>query len=151
MNPIPEDPKREFSLSRRDFIRTSMAAGTGLLMTGPAILHGQASSSVTRDLKVAIIGTGSQGRVLLEACAGIPNIQFVAVCDMWDYSLRYGQGILRKRGFKPTPYEDYNFRKRHEWTFRAHFGPCPGWWRAPNFWFTQPKEFEKHDSHLPLA
>ncbi|MBN2235593.1 MAG: Gfo/Idh/MocA family oxidoreductase, partial [Opitutales bacterium] len=84
-----------------------MAAGTGLLMTGPAILNGQATSSVTRDLKVAIIGTGSQGRVLLEACSGIPNIQFVAVCDMWDYSLRYGQGILRKRGFKPNPYEDY--------------------------------------------
>lgn len=107
MKPSKENPDRELTISRRDFIRTSMAAGTGLLMTGPSILHGQAASSITRDLKVAIIGTGSQGRVLLEACAGIPNIQFVAVCDMWEYSLKYGQGILRKRGFKPNPYEDY--------------------------------------------
>ena len=59
------------------------------------------------DLRVAVIGAGEQGRVLIESMLRIPGIRIVALCDIWDYSRQYGSGYLRKYGHEVNVYEDY--------------------------------------------
>jgi predicted dehydrogenase len=93
-------------MGRRDFMQSSMAAGAGLWLAQAQGLRAQAQNSA-ETLNVAIIGVGAQGRVLLNSCVKISNLNFVAVCDIWEYSRTYGQRYLMKFGHKPEAYEDY--------------------------------------------
>jgi len=93
-------------IKRRSFLQSSLAAGAGIMLSQTQRLKAQAESS-SKTLNVAIIGVGAQGRVLLNSCVKIPNLNFVAVCDIWEYSQRYGQRYLMKFGHQPKVYEDY--------------------------------------------
>jgi predicted dehydrogenase len=98
-------PPVDSTVSRRDFIRSGVAAGAGLMMTAPAFAQNKKAKG--DDLNVAIIGTGAQGRVLIDASLAIPGIHYKAVCDIWDYSRRYGERYLGKNGHKVNAYADY--------------------------------------------
>ena len=106
-------------LSRRNFLHTG-AVGAGLIAlnaTGRA--RGQDAAApapaaapavpkgATEEVVVGLAGCGAQGRVLLEACMGIPGLKFVAVCDIWPYNLKYGQNYLKKFGHDPSAHEDF--------------------------------------------
>ena len=58
-------------------------------------------------LNLAIIGTGAEGQVLLDAMSKIPGLQFKAVCDIWTYNRKIGAGRLKKAGHIVNAYEDY--------------------------------------------
>ncbi len=71
-------------MDRRKFLRTSIYTGTGLYLVTSKNAQAQ-EASPSKVLKVALVGCGAQGQRLLAASKEIPGIQFVAVCDIWDY------------------------------------------------------------------
>lgn len=93
-------------ISRRDFVLASAAAGAGLALSGSAF--GQENQpKKSDDLNIAVIGVGAQGRVLLESIIRIPGIRVVAICDIWDYSLKYATRFVKKFGHVANGYENY--------------------------------------------
>ncbi|HUL54764.1 MAG TPA: Gfo/Idh/MocA family oxidoreductase [Opitutaceae bacterium] len=95
----PEAP----ALSRRDFLSTGVRLGAALV-AAPYLAR---AATAGDTLQVALIGCGEQGRVLLNAALKIPDIRFLAVCDIWEYNRTYGVRLLRKFGHDPKPFEDY--------------------------------------------
>jgi len=94
-------------MDRRGFIRqgAALSAGAGLFLATGKSAIAQATSA-DRVLKVGIVGCGAQGQRLLNACKDIPNIEFVAICDIWNYSRNQMLGMLRSATSQPAQYED---------------------------------------------
>lgn len=90
-------------LNRREFIAKSAmaAAATGLLASAASC------AKADRTLNLALVGAGTQGRVLLGDCLKLAGIQFRAVCDIWSFSQRYAKNTLKKFGQEVSVYEDY--------------------------------------------
>lgn len=136
---------RNAGLSRRAFLKSSAAAGAGLAFartssagqastpqaqapaTAPAV---EKSAPKPDDLKTALIGTGEQGRILMESCLHIPGIRIAAVCDIWSYSQQYARGYLRKYGQDPAVYEDYRDLLAKEKGLAAAVIATPDWMHA---------------------
>ncbi|MBN2409874.1 MAG: Gfo/Idh/MocA family oxidoreductase, partial [Candidatus Aminicenantes bacterium] len=136
------------ALSRRDFIKSTTAAGLGAAVAGrglgrepKGILGTRTGSAGPQDspnagaaqadeLRVALIGCGEQGRVLLESCLRIPGIRIVAVCDIWEYSRQYASGYLGKYDQPTTVYEDYRELLAKEKGLDAAIIATPDWVHA---------------------
>ena len=97
--------KKREKLSRRGFLQGATAAGAGLVWAGRAA--GAAGSSGGDHLNLALIGCGSQGRVLLTDCLKVPGVRFKAVCDIWDYHKSYAANILKAYKQDVNVYTDY--------------------------------------------
>jgi len=83
------------------------------------------------DLNVALIGVGAQGDVLLNAMLKIPNIRFVAVCDIWkEYNLKKAARLLKKYKFDVNSYEDYKEMLDKEKALDAVIIATPDFWHA---------------------
>jgi len=130
------------SLTRRDFIKSTTAIGLTAAIGGHGLAREQEPSASmaapkdrqpvpqTDDLRVALIGCGEQGRVLLESCLHIPGIRIVAVCDIWEYSRQYASGYLNKYGQSTTVYEDYHDLLAKEKGLDAAIIATPDWVHA---------------------
>lgn len=125
MNAEDHSPRRT-GITRREFVQSATAAG--LLATMPA--WAQEAPRSTDDLNVAIIGPGSQGRVLMNFCLKIPGIRFVAVCDIWPYHQRYAANILKKYDQLVNVYEDYREMLDQERDLDAVIVATPDWMHA---------------------
>jgi predicted dehydrogenase len=101
---MPTPDKTGFS--RRDFLSTGAKLGAAIL-AAPYIARAASGSGKSDTLNVALIGCGEEGRVLLSAALKIPDIRFVAVCDIWPYNRTYGERLLKKFGHDPKPFEDF--------------------------------------------
>jgi predicted dehydrogenase len=115
---------------RRTFLK--LAAGTGAALAWgklPAFGINPAKENV---LNIAMVGVGAQGRVLLEACQKIPNIRFVAVCDIWDYAREYARRYLKKFGHEPAPYSDIEDMLANEKNLDGVIVATPDCWHAPH-------------------
>lgn len=78
---------------RRGFLRSTVAASGSLVLAARA--SGETASFEPGDLRVALIGAGTQGQMLLNAALKIPGIKFQAVCDIWEnYNLQQAARIL---------------------------------------------------------
>ncbi|MBC7349887.1 MAG: Gfo/Idh/MocA family oxidoreductase [Candidatus Aminicenantes bacterium] len=124
-------------LSRRDFLKTTAAAGltvaTGKLFGTPLIIidEGQGQALMpSEELRVALIGAGEQGRILLDCCLRIPGIKIAAICDIWEYSRTYASGYVRKYGQTPNIYEDYRQMLNSEKDLDAVIVATPDWVHA---------------------
>lgn len=119
-------------ITRRNFIKSSATAGLGLALARHA--PGQAESKTelppSDQLNIALIGAGTQGRVLLESCLRIPGLRFAAVCDIWEYSQRYASRYLLKYGHKVNVYEDYREMLSKEKNLDAVIVATPDWVHA---------------------
>ena len=105
-------------------------AGTGL-MVAPWIKTLGQKSSVSNDINVALIGTGAEGQVLINACLKIPNIKFKAVCDIWeDYNLKRAYRLLKKYGHELNAYVDYREMLAKEKDLDAVIVATPDFWHA---------------------
>ena len=120
---------RRLEIGRRAFLASAAAAGAGMAF---GIGSGSASGAASADeLNCAIIGAGSQGMVLLRDALRIPGIRFKAVCDIWEYSRRYGSGVVRSTK-QPVPnvYTDYREMLASEEDLDAVLIATPDWMHA---------------------
>ena len=122
------------SITRRDFVRTTAAAGAGLWLAGNLTSSRQSPSPATpasNKLTVALIGFGAQGRVLLESLLVIEGIQLVAVVDIWDYARTYAVKYLKAMGVTVRAYENHTDLLAGEKDLQAVVVACPDFWHAP--------------------
>jgi len=139
-----DKPKTKKTLTRRDFLMASAAAGLSAAVAGkaqaqeqpkpgapaettPAPPPQQAPVPPSEELRIALIGCGEQGRVLMESCLRIPGIRIAAVCDIWEYSRQYARGYLNKYAQKPNVYEDYRDLLAKEKDLDAALVATPDW------------------------
>jgi predicted dehydrogenase len=130
-----QDKKKKKILSRREFLKSSTSAGLGMALAGPVlsnppIVRKTQETIKAAELKIAVIGTGVQGRVLIESCLRIPEVRIMAICDIWDYSQRYASQYLKKYGFEVGVYEDYRELLDKEKNLDAAIVATPDWMHA---------------------
>jgi predicted dehydrogenase len=120
-------------IDRRKFLGYAAAAGAGLLLT-----HRRAEAAPgkrkgsTDEIRIALIGAGAQGQVLMNSCLKIPGVRFQAVCDIWEaYNLRRAQRMLEKFGQNVSAYEDYRQMLAEEKGLDAVLIATPDFWHAP--------------------
>ena len=121
--------KNAKAIDRRQFIKTSTAAGASLILA-PHVLTGAKSFGVD-DINVALLGAGAQGQVLMNACLKIPGIRFKAVCDIWkEYNQKRVYRLLGKYGHKLNAYQDYREMLANEKDLDAVIIATPDFWHA---------------------
>ncbi len=139
MTPLPHQPVPGIGgpdVDRRGFLQTFAAASAGLMILRPGELLATAATgapgkSGSDELRIALVGVGAQGRVLMDCMLKIPNVRFAAVCDIWDYNLTYGQRYLRKNGFEVNAYSDFEDMLSKEKSLDAVIVATPDFWHAP--------------------
>ncbi len=99
-------------MKRRDFLKTSVGGAAGLALGTPHSAMPADQSNAT--LQLGLIGVGFQGRALLSAARGVPDIRFRAICDIWPYAQNYGKRYLARYGHNVTTYADYRRMLEHE-------------------------------------
>jgi len=123
------------SLTRREFIGTTAAAGAGLLLTSCSPDAGPKAAvnkgSVLNKINVALIGCGAQGQVLLDSLQVITGIRLVAVVDIWDYNRNSNVRRLKDNGFDVKGYHDYEELLSNEKDLQAVVVAVPDFWHAP--------------------
>lgn len=124
-----ESKLKKPSIDRRRFVQSVAAVGAGMAMVHPTWVEAQAGSD---DLKIAIIGAGSQGRNLIINCLRIPGLYFAAVCDIWPYHQKYAANILKKYDQPVNVYADYRHMLAEESDLDAVIVASPDWMHAPH-------------------
>jgi len=115
-------------VSRRGFLRAAGAAGVvgAGLAAGPIIM----AADEGPPINVALIGCGTQGRVLTEQAVKIPDIRFMAVVDIWPFSQRYASRRLKAYGHDVNIYTDYRDVLEKEKDLQAVIVATPDWMHA---------------------
>jgi len=116
-------------MTRRQFVQSAAVAGAGLATSGRLFAQAAAGTG-DGEITVALIGAGTQGRVLLNDCLKIEGVRFKAVCDIWDYSLRYATRRLKAYGQPVTGYKDYRELLEKESDIDAVIVATPDCWHA---------------------
>ena len=93
-------------MKRRDFLGTTAAVASGLLLEAAAEVKAHATTP-SDVINLAVIGVGSQGRNLIDAAMLIRNVRFRAVCDIWAYRRQYGVNRLKSYDQAVNSYADY--------------------------------------------
>ena len=76
-------------ISRRSFIKTSVAAGGAAALLPQTLL----SSRMKTRVKLGFIGTGLRGQWMLWLAAKYPEVEIPAICDM---QVDLSQGYIRR-------------------------------------------------------
>jgi len=121
-------------LSRREFVQSAAFAGAGLMLTVPTWAQETSQPAEQpgseEEVRVAIIGPGSQGRWLMNHCLKIKGIKFVAICDVWPYHQKYAANILKKYDQEVNVYDDYRVMLEKEKDVQAVIVTTPDWKHA---------------------
>ena len=116
-------------IPRRNFLKYTAATSAGLLL--PTVAGAQSVKSKSDDLNIALLGTGSQGQVLLNSMLKIDGIHFCAVCDIWEkYNQRRVSRILKKYGHEVNTYIDYREMLAKEKNLDAVIIATPDFWHS---------------------
>ncbi len=90
-------------LNRRDFMKSSVAIGAGLALAGPA----SRVLGANDDVRIAVIGVGSQGGGHMNYFSKIPGVRLVAICDAdRDHVENRAAEFEKKNGVKLKTYTD---------------------------------------------
>ncbi len=119
--------------SRRDFLRTTTAAG--IVMGAPAVIKASTRNAASDEIRVAFIGCGKQHDVLFDAMANIPGIRFVAACDIMviDRLNKTYNRIGRTFGNRIAKYTDAEqMLSKEAGNIDAVFVATPDFWHAPH-------------------
>jgi predicted dehydrogenase len=124
------DPNSSAPLwGRRRFLQTAGMAGAALVLARPTRVIGAPASA--EELRIALMGLGAEGKVLIDATLKIPGVKFVAICDVWEYARKYGQRLLKKEGHEVNAYENYQDLLAKEKDLHAVLVATPDFWHAP--------------------
>ncbi len=131
MAKIPDKNKpAKGNVSRRKFILSAALAGAGLVVAHVPFRRQKPVVSSLSPLNVALLGAGSQGRILMQICLKIPGIRFVAVCDIWPYHQTYAANILKRYDQQVRVYSDYQDMLAKEKSLDAVIIATPDWVHA---------------------
>jgi len=119
---------RNEGVSRRDFVRTIAAAGAGMMVS--SVAWPQTKKPNTDELRIVMIGTGSEGLNLLRDCLKIPSIRFTAICDIWPYYQRYAANTLKRYKQPVNVYVEYQEMLAKEKFLDAVIIATPDWVHA---------------------
>lgn len=75
-------------MDRRNFLRSSSFAAGGSLLLNTSKSAIAQETAAGRTIKCALVGCGAQGERLIAAAKDVPGVQWIAVCDIWQYKLR---------------------------------------------------------------
>ncbi len=102
---MSEPKTQQGGMNRRSFLQSTAAVGAGLAFSSRMFA---AASGGGKDINVALLGAGAEGRALMDASRNIPNVKFKAVCDIWTaYNQRAMVNLLGRYGHKCNAYVDY--------------------------------------------
>ena len=97
-------------ISRRSFIKTSVAAGGAAALLPQTLL----SSRMKSKVKLGFIGTGLRGQWMLWLAAKYPEVEIPAICDIDEGMITSALKILKDAG-RPEP----RIYKKNEEDFRT--------------------------------
>ena len=97
-------------ISRRDFIKTTAAAGGAAALMPQTIF----SSQNKKNLRIGFIGTGLRGQWMLWLAAKYPEVEIPAICDIDEQMIASALKILKDAG-RPEP----RIYKKNEEDFRT--------------------------------
>ena len=90
-------------LNRRDFMKSTVAVGAGLALAGPA----SRVLGANDDVRIAVIGVGSQGGGHMGYFSKIPGVRLVAICDAdRDHVENRAADFEKKNSVKLKTYTD---------------------------------------------
>ncbi len=89
-------------INRRDFLKSSMAAGVAMTLASPYSKVRGANS----DIRLAVIGTGGQGSGHVKKFGEISGVRIVALCDADKDHLQKNLDILKKNNQDVAGYTD---------------------------------------------
>ena len=90
------------NVTRRDFIRNSMAVGAGLALAGPT----SRVLGANDDIRLATVGVGGQGSYHTRIFSSIPGVRYVAVCDADQKKVDARVKFFADKGIKVDGYTD---------------------------------------------
>ena len=96
-------------ISRRDFIKTTAAAGGAAAVMPQTIF----SSQNKKNMRIGFIGTGLRGQWMLWLATKYPDVEIPAICDIDDGMISAALKIIKDSGRKePKVYKknDEDFR-----------------------------------------
>jgi predicted dehydrogenase len=124
-------------INRRDFLRSGAAVGAGVLMSPAVFAVESPSQPKSKDaLRLALIGAGAQGQVLMDAIIKISKdypVQFRAVCDIWEPNRTRVARTLnayKAYGHVGKAYTDYKEMLDTEKDLDAVIVATPDFWHA---------------------
>src|ERR1700722_8651144 len=82
--------------TRRNFLKTSLAGGAGLIVLPNIITSCRSFGSANRRIQVAQIGCGREGRVDMNGVLASPLARVVAVCDLDSVRLASAKEVVVK-------------------------------------------------------
>ena len=122
---------RDTSVDRRAFLKTTSAAGAGLLVAaraGPLLAF---DGSPNEKIIVAIMGLNSRGEVHLQNFAVAPNVEVAYVCDVDQHVLAKGvEMVARLQTRRPKAISDFR-RALEDKEVDALVIATPDHWHAP--------------------
>ncbi len=130
MSPDSPSPQSQ-PFTRRSFLTTSSVLGAGLVLGWPRLARAQGPAKSASELKVALIGAGNQGRLLIDSLINIPGVRVQAVCDIWKFSQLQAGAKLKKAGHEPAMYENFEDLLAKEKGLDAAIVATPDFWHAP--------------------
>src|ERR1039458_8378567 len=119
---------------RREFLKTSAAAGLGLGLAAamPSWLRADASgaSGPANRVRLAVIGTNNRGLDHIEAISGIEGAEIAYVCDVSDAALAKGVRQAAAAGLQPKAIRDFR-RVLEDKSIDAITIAVPDHWHTP--------------------
>ena len=101
---MTEPNSKAGGVDRREFLKNAAVGGAALSLAGGAPAIGKAAGK----LRVGTIGSGGRCRELLTGAKLVPEIDVVAVCDVWDDAIRDTVKLL---GSSANPRTTKEYRK----------------------------------------
>jgi predicted dehydrogenase len=124
-----ENQKTVTRMDRRSFLRSTAAVGAGLAFS--PVVFGQAGGAKADEIRVALLGAGAEGQVLMTDCLKIPGVRFKAVCDIWKaYNQKRVSRTLTAYHHTHNTYVDYQEMLDKEKDLDAVIIATPDFWHA---------------------